>query len=141
MLLASAFYSKQGGVLLNVNFAVPLRILVASVVVAPRQSIGFGWFQSIPRRRVGLGMWESVLQDAFPVNVVTLSDTRDIGHCGDVSEEEPGFIPNSFVIEEVHRNCWSIFTNTQDAIVYPDCLLFRICCHRMTIVVFTVYLL
>jgi len=51
------------------------------------------------------------------VDVITLSDIRDVRDCGDVSEEEPGFIPNSFVIEEVHRYCWSIFTDTQDAMV------------------------
>ena len=51
------------------------------------------------------------------MDVITLSDIRDVRDCGDVSEEEPGFIPNSFVIEEVHRYCWSIFTDTQDAMV------------------------
>ena len=51
------------------------------------------------------------------MDVITLSDIRDVRDCGDVSEEEPGFIPNSFVIEEVHRYCWSIFTDTQDALV------------------------
>ena len=51
------------------------------------------------------------------MDVITLSDIRDVRDCGDVSEEEPGFIPNSFVIEEVHRYCWSIFTDTQDTMV------------------------
>lgn len=58
-----------------------------------------------------------VLQDTSPVDVITLSDLRDVRDCGDVSEEEPAFIPHSFVIEEIHRYCWSLFTDTQEAMV------------------------
>lgn len=51
------------------------------------------------------------------MDVVTVSDILDVRDCGGVSEEEPAFIPNSFVIEEIHRFCWSLFTDTQDAMV------------------------
>ena len=51
------------------------------------------------------------------MDVITVSDILDVRDCGGVSEEEPAFIPNSFVIEEIHRFCWSLFTDTQDAMV------------------------
>ncbi|KAF9785110.1 hypothetical protein BJ322DRAFT_1061390 [Thelephora terrestris] len=55
--------------------------------------------------------------DASPVDLIVVSDIRDVRNCGGPSEEEPTFIPNSFVIEEVHGCCWSLFTDTQDAMV------------------------
>ena len=51
------------------------------------------------------------------MDVISVSDIRDVRDCGSVSEEEPAFIPNSFVIEEIHRCCWSLFTDTGDAMV------------------------
>jgi hypothetical protein len=59
----------------------------------------------------------AALQDTSPVDVITVSDIRDVRDCGDVTEEEPAFIPNSFVIEELHGCCWSLFTDTQEAMV------------------------
>lgn len=56
-----------------------------------------------------------VQNDTSPVDVIIVSDIRDVRNCGSPSEEEPAFIPNSFVIEEVHGCCWSLFTDTQDA--------------------------
>lgn len=58
-----------------------------------------------------------ISQDTSPVDVIVVSDLRDVRDCGGPSEEEPTFIPNSFVIEEVHGCCWSLFTDTQDAMV------------------------
>ena len=51
------------------------------------------------------------------MDVIVVSDLRDVRDCRGVSEEEPAFIPNSFVIEEVHGCCWSLFTDTQDSMV------------------------
>lgn len=53
--------------------------------------------------------------DPSPVDVIVVSDVRDVRGCGGPSEEEPAFIPNSFVIEEVHGCCWSLFTDTQNS--------------------------
>lgn len=52
--------------------------------------------------------------DPSPVDVISVSDIRDVRNCGGPSEEEPAFIPNSFVIEEIHGCCWSLFTDTED---------------------------
>lgn len=51
------------------------------------------------------------------MDVIAISDIRDVRDCGGPSEEEPAFIPYSFVVEEVHGCCWSLFTDTQDAMV------------------------
>lgn len=51
------------------------------------------------------------------MDVILVSDIRDVRDCGGPSEEEPAFIPNSFVIEEVHGCCWSLFTDTPDIMV------------------------
>lgn len=53
--------------------------------------------------------------DTSPVDVIVISDIRDVRDCGGPSEEEPAFIPNSFIIEEVHGCCWSLFTDAEDA--------------------------
>ena len=51
------------------------------------------------------------------MDVIAVSDIRDVRDCGGPSEEEPAFIPNSFVVEEVHGCCWSLFTDTIDSMV------------------------
>lgn len=51
------------------------------------------------------------------MDVIVASDIRDVRDCGGPSEEEPGFIPHTFVIEEIHGCCWSLFTDTHDSMV------------------------
>jgi len=59
----------------------------------------------------------TISQDTSLVDVIAISDIHDVRVCRGVSEEEPAFIPNSFVIEEIHGCCWSFFTDTTDAMV------------------------
>lgn len=49
------------------------------------------------------------------MDIITVSNIRNVRECGGPSEEEPGFILNSFVIEEAHS--WSLFTDTPDTMV------------------------
>jgi len=52
--------------------------------------------------------------DASPVDILYASEIRDVRNDGGPSEEEPAFIPNSFVVEDIHRCCWPLFTDTSD---------------------------
>lgn len=51
---------------------------------------------------------------AEPSDVIQVGDIRDVRDAGAIAEEEPEFIPFSFVVEEVEGGCWSMFTDDQE---------------------------
>lgn len=53
------------------------------------------------------------------MDIIAVSDIRSVRDGGGPSEEEPAFIPNSFVVEEVHGCCWFFFTDTPETKVRP----------------------
>jgi hypothetical protein len=48
-----------------------------------------------------------------PSDVIQIADIRDVRDAGALAEEEPEFIPFSFVVEEAEAGCWSMFTDDQ----------------------------
>lgn len=53
------------------------------------------------------------------MDIITVSDIHDVRNGGGPSEEEPSFMPNSFVIEELKERklSWSLYTDTPDTMV------------------------
>lgn len=51
------------------------------------------------------------------MDILEASDICDVRNGGEPSEEEAAFIPNFFLIEDTHRCCWSLFTDTSDEMV------------------------